>query len=176
MADRKKNNSNRNRKLLFVAVLAAILVLIMLRPSGNGQNGAAEKPAPAVTENTTGSGASEEEKAAEAETEEEPAVYTMDDVYALSGREIFAKGALKHIFCGTVNSQGNGSGYHYAMIEDADGEIIEGTKSGEDKNGVYTADVKVKGKRKQHFSTFFPDDWTPQEVVDAIAAAREDAL
>ncbi|MBO6293734.1 MAG: EndoU domain-containing protein [Selenomonas sp.] len=102
--------------------------------------------------------------------------YTMQDIRKLKHTEIFAKGALEHIFDGTINKKGKATGYHYDKVEGSKGEIISGTRSKEDKHGVYTAKVKVEGVQKNGFSSFYPDDWTPQEVVDAINAAYEDAL
>ena len=102
--------------------------------------------------------------------------YTMQDIGRLKGTEIFAKGALEHIFDGSVNKKGKATGYHYDKVEDSRGEIISGTRSKADRHGVYTAKVKVDGVQKNGFSSFYPDDWTPQEVVDAINVAYEDAL
>ena len=107
---------------------------------------------------------------------EGPVYYSSDVLKDLKGTEVFNKSAIEHIFMGQVNSSGKGTGYHYNMIKDSPGEIVEGTRSKEDKNGCYTAYVTVNGKEKDHYSTFYPDSWTPQQVVDAIAAARKDAL
>ena len=104
------------------------------------------------------------------------ASYTMQDIKKLKHTEIFAKGALEHIFDGTVNKKGKATGYHYDKVEGSKGEIISGTRSKTDKHGVYTAKVKVEGIQKNGFSSFYPDDWTPQEVVDAINTAYKDAL
>jgi len=120
------------------------------------------------------------ETAAETSTETTapsgPVYYTFDDIDALENTENFSKKAIEHIFNGTINSNGNGSGYHYDMVEGSDGVIIEGTRSKEDKNGLYTAYIEVDGHKKSHYSTFFPDSWSPQQVVDAINEAMEDAL
>lgn len=102
--------------------------------------------------------------------------YTMQDIRKLKHTEIFAKGALEHIFDGTVNKKGKATGYHYDKVDGSKGEIISGTRSKTDKHGVYTARVKVEGIQKNGFSSFYPDDWTPQEVVDAINTAYKDAL
>ena len=40
-----------------------------------------------------------------------------------------------------------------------------------DKNGVYEAIVEVKGKAKKAKSTFFPKNWTKNDVVNAINEA-----
>ena len=105
-----------------------------------------------------------------------PVYYTEADLKKLKNTDIFNKSAIEHIFLGTVNSSGKGSGYHYAMIKDSPGKILEETRSKKDKNGCYTAYVEVDGHEKEHYSTFYPDDWSPQDVVDCIAAARSDAL
>ena len=104
------------------------------------------------------------------------ASYTMQDIKKLKHTEIFAKGALEHIFDGTINKKGKATGYHYDKVEGSKGEIISGTRSKEDSRGIYTAKVKVDGVQKNGYSSFYPDAWTPQEVVDAINAAYQDAM
>ncbi len=110
------------------------------------------------------------------EPDDGPKYYTSADLKNLKNTEIFDKGAIEHIFIGTVNSSKKGSGYHYNMIKDAKGEIVESTRSKPDKNGIYTANVTVDGYPKDHYSSFYPDDWSPQQVVDAINEAYKDAM
>lgn len=129
-------------------------------------------------ESQTSSKTSELPKA-ESQTSEEASVtvtYTMADIARLNNTDYFAKGTLEHIFDGTINKKGNATGYHYTMVSDSKGEIIEGTRSSSDKNGVFTAKVKVSGKKKNGFSSFYPESWTPQQVVDAINTAYEEAV
>lgn len=102
--------------------------------------------------------------------------YTMADIKQLQNTKNFAKNTLAHIFDGTINSKGNATGYHYSNVTDSKGEIIAGTESEKDSRGVFTAKVKVNGVKKNGFSTFYPESWTPQQVVDAINDAYEDAL
>src|SRR5699024_12812267 len=67
------------------------------------------------------------------------------------------------------NSQSVAS--HYAGLPDADGEVIKGSESTTNENGVYEAKVKGNGTEKesnQGKSTFFPEGWDTQDVVDAI--------
>ena len=109
-------------------------------------------------------------------TQNSPQYYTSDVLDSLKNTGIFNSTAIEHIFLGTVNSSKKGSGYHYNMIEDTPGVIVEGTRSEEDEHGLYKANIEVDGHPKVHYSTFFPDSWSPQEVVDAINAARQDAL
>ena len=102
--------------------------------------------------------------------------YTMADIKKLKNTEHFAKNTLEHIFDGTINSKGKATGYHYSMVTDSKGEIISGTESDKDGHGVFTAKVKVNGVKKNGFSSFYPEDWTPQQVVDAINEAYDDAM
>lgn len=94
----------------------------------------------------------------------------------LKNTEHFLPSAIEHIFEGTVNKKGEASGYHYDGIEGTAGEIIDGTKSAPDKNGVYEARVMVNGIKKSGnggYSTFYPEGLSPQEVVDMINEAYE---
>lgn len=119
----------------------------------------------------------DDERQSSAEDNSENAnTYTMADVYALNNTEIFSSGALEHIFDGTINKKGKATGYHYTMISGSKGEVIEGTRSDADENGVFTGKVKVNGIKKNGFSSFYPESWTPQQVVDAINTAYNDAL
>lgn len=88
--------------------------------------------------------------------------------------EIFANGALEHIFFGSINRQGNASGYHHEGMPDSPGHVVEGTRSEPDENEVYEAKVMVGDVKKvsnKGYSTFFPIDWSAQAVVDAINEA-----
>lgn len=102
--------------------------------------------------------------------------YTMADIKKLKNTEHFAKNTLEHIFDGTINSKGKATGYHYSMVTDSKGKIIDGTRSKADEHGVFTGKVEVSGVKKNGFSSFYPENWTPQQVVDAINAAYDDAL
>ncbi len=102
--------------------------------------------------------------------------YTMADIKKLKNTEHFAKNTLEHIFDGTINSKGKATGYHYSMVTNSKGKIIDGTRSKADGNGVFTGKVEVSGVKKNGFSSFYPESWTPQQVVDAINTAYDDAL
>ena len=102
--------------------------------------------------------------------------YTMADIKKLNNVENFAKKTLEHIFDGTINSKGNATAYHYSKVTNSKGKIISGTESDKDEHGVFTAKVKVNGVKKNGFSSFYPEDWSPQQVVDAINEAYNDAL
>jgi len=102
--------------------------------------------------------------------------YTMADVKKLKNTGNFAKKTLEHIFDGTINGKGKATGYHYTMVTDSKGKVIDGTRSKVDENGVFTGKVEVDGVKKNGFSSFFPESWSPQQVVDAINTAYDDAL
>ena len=106
----------------------------------------------------------------------ENAGYYMADISQLEDVDYFAKGTLEHIFDGTINKKGNATGYHYTMVLDSKGKIIDGTRSEEDENGVFTGKVEVDGVKKNGFSSFYPEAWTPQQVVDAINTAYDEAV
>ena len=113
---------------------------------------------------------------ASASSQAEDAEYTMADIAKLKNTDNFAKKTLEHIFDGTINSKGKATGYHYTRVSDSKGEVISGTQSEKDEHGVFTGDVKVSGVKKNGFSSFYPEEWSPQQVVDAINEAYTDAL
>lgn len=125
---------------------------------------------------TTPKATSAQETSSEKATKAQKQTYTMADIRALKNTKNFAKKTLEHIFDGTINGKGNATGYHYNQVTDSKGEIITGTESKKDSRGVFTAKVKVSGKKKNGFSTFYPEEWTPQQVVDAINEAYAYAL
>ena len=98
------------------------------------------------------------------------------DLALLNDPDIFAKTALEHIFVGSVNARGAASGYHSEAYPFARGEVIEGSRTELDENGVYEGQVRVDGKDKsgnRGYSSFFPTNMTVLEVVTAIREAYE---
>ena len=184
-APKKSGSSRIWRIVLAVIIVAAIGLLfakgiisidgsggIHFNPGGNTNNTANVEPG-GNTNNT----ANVEPGGNTVDPEPDgPRYYTSDVLKTLKNTEIFDDGALEHIFIGTVNASNKGSGYHYAMIKDARGKILKETLKGPDKNGIYTANVTVSGKPKEHYSSFYPDSWSPQEVVDAINEAYKNAM
>jgi hypothetical protein len=51
--------------------------------------------------------------------------------------------------------------------------VIEGTRSPPDAHGVYEANVMIEGVEKGPRSSFFPKDWTQEQVKSAIGEAYE---
>jgi len=93
--------------------------------------------------------------------------------------ENFRDGALEHILEGEINQKGQAVGFHYNQLPTKKGEIIEKTKTMPNDVGVYEAEVIVSGVEKQSNqgkSTFFPDEWDTQEVIDAINEAYEEKV
>lgn len=113
-----------------------------------------------------------------AETETGEVVYEKSVLKELENTDIFIDSAIEHIFEGNV-SRGKAGGYHYECIEDTAGKVIEGTEVSLNDLGVYKAQVEVDGipkKSNKGYSTFFPKDMDPQEVVDAINEAYENSV
>lgn len=116
------------------------------------------------------------------EPENPPKQYLKGDLEALEHTELFESNLIKHIFNGEVKtaSAGKGktrleaTGYHTEVIRNAEGRIIPGTKSELNEKGVYQGRVTVNGIRKRTMggmSTFFPEHWSPQHIVNAINEA-----
>ncbi len=98
--------------------------------------------------------------------------YSELELKKLSGTKIFTKSAIEHIFKGS-----NGGGYHYEGIGNTPGEADPDSRTEPDDYGVYTAKVKIDGKNKngnKGYSSFFPIELSPQEVIDAITEAYND--
>nr|WP_245341819.1 EndoU domain-containing protein [Enterococcus rivorum] len=100
-------------------------------------------------------------------------IETLDDLKKLKNTDVFTDKSLKHVFEGELTKRG-ASGYHVDTIDGSIGKIIDGTKTAPNKYGVYEAKVEVDGVLKGGNggkSTFFPDDWSSQKVVDSINEA-----
>ncbi len=81
---------------------------------------------------------------------------------------------LHHIFEGEINRSGKPVGYHSRPGGvDADGARLVRLRDKPNKHGVYTAMIEVRdgNQWKEKFSSFFPDNMSQQQVVDAILAA-----
>ena len=68
-------------------------------------------------------------------------------------------------------NKGKAVGYHYEGVENTAGAVVPGTRTTPDANGVYRGKVEVNGVSKNGFSTFFPREMSPQQVVNAINQA-----
>lgn len=158
---------NHLKKL--IAIACAVMVMAITAgcsagaPHASGNAGSNETSAAQSAESIQPTEAAEETS------------YTMADIEQLKNTGNFAKHTLEHIFDGTINGKGKATGYHYTKVTDSKGKIIDGTRSDVDENGVFTGKVEVSGIKKNGFSSFFPESWTPQQVVDAINTAYDDA-
>lgn len=102
--------------------------------------------------------------------------FTKQSLEDLTNTHYFLDSAIEHIFLGNINSKGQATGYHYDEINDSPGHIVEGTESQKDENGIYRAKVEVNNILKSGnngYSTFFPDECSPQEVIDMINEAYQ---
>ncbi|MCF2945434.1 EndoU domain-containing protein [Paenibacillus tarimensis] len=77
--------------------------------------------------------------------------------------------AINHIFEGEV-VKGQAVGFHYEGVQNSKGKVV-GNIDPPNEFGVYRANVEVEGTLKQAKSTFFPKDWTPQQIVDEVNTA-----
>lgn len=164
--------------ILVIAVAVSLGVPIFVtRFGGNADTQTSSEVSQKISEVSESSKSADVSENAESKTEiSENAGYYMADISKLEDVDYFAKGTLEHIFDGTINKKGNATGYHYTMVLDSKGKIIEGTRSKEDENGVFTGNVEVDGIRKNAFSSFYPESWTPQQVVNAINTAYDEAV
>src|SRR5699024_9750822 len=89
----------------------------------------------------------------------------------LERTDVFRSGALEHILEGELNHRGEAVGFHYNRLPTRKGQIITGSKTTPNEFGVYEAKVLVQEVEKtsnRGMSTFFPDEWDTQDVIDAI--------
>ena len=105
--------------------------------------------------------------------------YKLETVYnldRLKNTENFAsKKVIKHILEGEINKRGKAVGFHLEDIPTSKGKII-GEKTKEDNNGIYKAKIEIDGIEKKDKSSFFPKEWTPQQVIDAINEAYNNKI
>ena len=182
MADNKnpmQNDVLGKALVLVIAVAVSLGVPIAVtRFGGNADTQTSSEVSQKISEVSESSKSADVSENAESKTEEisEVSGYYMADISNLENVDYFASGTLEHIFDGTINKKGNATGYHYTMVLDSKGKIIDGTRSEEDENGVFTGNVEVDGIKKNGFSSFYPESWTPQQVVDAINTAYDEAV
>lgn len=77
---------------------------------------------------------------------------------------------LNHIFDGEVLKNGKANGFHYEGMPDSKGKVVENIDP-PNEYGVYRANIEIDGVPKKPKSTFFPKEWTPQQVIDATNQA-----
>ena len=162
--------------ILFITVMLAAIAAVSVGCNIKLEVNSVQGESYDFSTSAQSSKASADKKSSAQSSQTDAKTYTMADIKKLKNTEHFAKNTLEHIFDGTINGKGKATGYHYSMITDSKGKIVDGTRSKADKNGVFTAKVEVSGKKKNGFSSFYPESWTPQQVVDAINTAYDDAF
>ncbi len=104
-----------------------------------------------------------------------PPKYPRSSLSELSGTEGWNESAIKHLFLGEVKTNSKGeliaSGFHYGQIRNNGNRIIRRRMTRTNEHGLYQANVVINGVRKKACSTFFPREWSPQQVVNAVNAA-----
>ena len=104
-----------------------------------------------------------------------PPKYPRSSLSELSGTEGWNESAIKHLFLGEVKTNSKGeliaSGFHYGQIRNNGNRIIRRRMTRTNEHGLYQANVVINGVRKKAYSTFFPREWSPQQVVNAVNAA-----
>lgn len=168
----------KNTILKLIAIFAVMVFVVAAAGCGGGKNSSSGSSAQTsqISQQKPGKQDSKNDKKDDASKSDKKSNYTMSDIKKLRNTENFSRHGLEHIFDGTVNKKGKATGYHYSKVSDSSGRILDGTRSKKDENGVFTAKVEVDGVKKEGFSSFYPEDWTPQDVVDAINTAYKDAL
>lgn len=161
--------------LKLVAVLAAVVFMAFAAGCG-GSKSASSGSGSAQNVQTQQQKQNDKQDKKDDAKKDKNSGYAMSDVKKLRNTDNFSRHGLEHIFDGTVNKKGKATGFHYSRIKDSKGKIIDGTRGKKDENGVFTAKVEVDGVKKDGFSSFYPEDWSPQDVVDAINAAYKEAV
>ncbi|AHA71822.1 WXG100 family type VII secretion target [Bacillus thuringiensis] len=104
---------------------------------------------------------------------------TSEIISSLQETENFRSNSLKHILEGEINRRGEATGYHSEFLENTHGRIIPGTDRSINDYGAYKAQVEVDGIPKAAnggYSTFFPKDWHPQQIVDNVNEAYSNKI
>lgn len=168
----------RNTFLKLIAIFAAMVFVVAAAGCGGGKSSSSGSSAQSsqTAQQKPGKQDNKQDKKDDASKADKKSSYKMRDIKKLKNTENFSRHGLEHIFDGNVNKKGKATGYHYSKVEDSSGRILDGTRGKKDENGVFTAKVEVDGVKKEGFSSFYPEDWSPQEVVDAINIAYKDAL
>ena len=163
-------------KLIVVFAAMAFMVFAAGCGGGKGASSGGGSAQTAQTQQQKPGKQDKQDKKDDSSKSDKKSSYTMSDIKKLKDTGNFSRHGLEHIFDGTINKKGKATGYHYSRVEDSKGQIIDGTRGKKDENGVFTAKVEVDGVKKEGFSSFYPEDWSPQDVVDAINTAYKDAL
>ncbi|MFA0814286.1 MAG: EndoU domain-containing protein [Anaerofustis sp.] len=105
---------------------------------------------------------------------------TNDEIFQLipqQYKDIFAPDHLEHILLGEIvrNKKGveEAKGFHSESMPQPIGTIVQETLNPKNQNGIYRANVEIKGILKKDQSTFFPKEWSAFQVVEAIHEAYQ---
>lgn len=97
---------------------------------------------------------------------------TKEDLYEKYKSLVASPSTIEHIFVGEINRRGIPVGFHYeGQFSFGISNVIPDTKKPIDRNNVYEADVEIKSQPKPGFSSFFPQEWSEEEVMNTIQMA-----
>lgn len=81
---------------------------------------------------------------------------------------------LHHVFAGEINKRGKPTGYHSRPggNDPSTARVVE-VRDQPNNVGIYTASIEVRdgNQWKEKFSSFFPDNFSQQQVIDAVIHA-----
>jgi hypothetical protein len=79
---------------------------------------------------------------------------------------------VEHIFIGEISTRGLAVGFHHeGELSIGTSKVIEETRRKTDSQGVYEANVIIRKIRKNGLSSFFPIDYSPEQVLKLIEVA-----
>ena len=105
-----------------------------------------------------------------------PNAATKAEGAANEAANILSEQSRKHLFEGEINKKrGKATGWHYEPTGNREKGtyVLEETRSPPDAHGVYAANVVIEGTKKKARSTFFPKEWTKEQVSSAIDEAYQ---
>ena len=105
-----------------------------------------------------------------------PNTATKAETAAKEASDILTDKNRKHLFEGELHpKRGNATGWHFEPTgnKEKGTYVLEGTRSPPDDHGVYAANVMIEGTKKDRRSTFFPKEWTKEQVSAAIDEAYD---
>ncbi|WXG15183.1 EndoU domain-containing protein [Xenorhabdus griffiniae] len=86
----------------------------------------------------------------------------------------------EHVFHGEVNRRGNAVGFHHEGDHHGKARIVQMTNP-PNSQGIYTGKVEIRNAKtgqwipKERESSFYPESWSQQKVLDEIKGAYQNA-
>lgn len=94
---------------------------------------------------------------------------TINELFNDYSDVLHSEATVTHIFVGERNSRGTVVGFHHeGDLAVGTSTVDEATRSEKDGQGVYEANVTIHGIPKILGSSFFPQECSPQRVLDMV--------